>query len=65
MAASLFRRKEDVYNINRRIVRSALKLYVNHLRKITDNGTMEDARNMAILGTILLIAVIADVLRGF
>lgn len=43
-----------------RIVRIALKMCVNHLRKIIDNSTMEDARNMAILGVLLLIAVIGE-----
>jgi hypothetical protein len=40
-------------------------MYVGHLRKIIDNSTMEDARNMAILGVLLLIAVIGDALRAF
>jgi hypothetical protein len=47
-----------------RVVRIALKRYVAHLRKIIDSSTMEDARNMAILGVLLLIAVIGDVLRA-
>jgi hypothetical protein len=64
MAAGLFKKAEDVYNINMRIVKSALKMYVDHWRKTIDNSTMEDARNMAILGILLLVAVIGDALRA-
>lgn len=44
------------------IVKTALRMYINHMRKVCDNCTMEDVRTMAILGILLLIAGIVDVL---
>lgn len=64
MAVGLFWKTEDGYNIKMRIVRVALKMYVGHLRNLLNNCTMEDARNMAILGILLLIAGIVDAVRA-
>jgi hypothetical protein len=40
------------------------KMYVNHMRNVLNDCTMEDARNMAILGILLLIAGIVDAVRA-
>lgn len=47
-----------------RIVKGFYKMYVNHMRKVLNNCTMEDARNMAILGILLLIAGVVDAVRA-
>lgn len=64
MAVGLFWITEDVYNIKMWMVRVALKMYVGHMRNVLSNCTTEDARNMAILGILLLIAGIADAVRA-
>jgi hypothetical protein len=47
-----------------RIVKGLYKMYINHMRRVCDNCTMEDIRNMAILGILLLIAGIVDAVRA-
>jgi hypothetical protein len=47
-----------------RVFEITLRMYINHMRKVFDNCTMEDLRTMAIIGILLLIAGIGDAVRG-
>jgi hypothetical protein len=50
------------YTSDSHIGRSALKIYINHMRGVIKNCTMKDARNMAIEGIMLAIAAIYNLL---
>lgn len=47
-----------------RILKGFYKMYINHMRNVLNNCTMEEARKMAVLSILLLIAGIVDAVRA-
>lgn len=43
------------YTLKMNMCKTALQMYINHIRKVCDDCTMEDVHKMLILGILLLI----------